>query len=250
MGAWGIRVDWACVVCGKAMHTRPSQVGITCSKACAGKLHAPRLTAPRINCPTCGKEFASRMCGGARMKYCSRRCADRRSAAKSQAKRLAKAVRAIVRAEIAALFRIAKYKEKPATWRKRCARCGNDYVVRRTKGHPKGACNCPVPLTSAARKARRVAKSMRRAAIRSRKRERIDPIEILARDKWRCRICGIDTPKGLRGTIEHNAPELDHIVPLAKGGSHTKGNVQCLCRSCNHFKSDSLMHEVEQRLAA
>ena len=26
--------------------------------------------------------------------------------------------------------------------------------------------------------------------------------------------CGVDTPKTLRGTIEDNAPEVDHIIPL------------------------------------
>jgi len=63
--------------------------------------------------------------------------------------------------------------------------------------------------------------------------ERIDPIKIFKRDNWKCKLCDIDTPRTLRGTIEDNAPELDHIMPLALGGSHTANNVQCLCRKCN-----------------
>lgn len=31
--------------------------------------------------------------------------------------------------------------------------------------------------------------------------------------------------------------ELDHIIPLAKGGLHDDGNLQLLCRSCNRSKN-------------
>lgn len=64
-------------------------------------------------------------------------------------------------------------------------------------------------------------------------------IDICKRDGWRCQKCGCDTPQELRGTNEPNAPEVDHIVPLAKGGPHTKENLQNLCRTCNQAKGDS-----------
>jgi hypothetical protein len=60
--------------------------------------------------------------------------------------------------------------------------------------------------------------------------------EIFIRDKWRCQSCGIDTPFSLKGTNADNAPELDHIVPMANGGSHVRTNAQCLCRGCNGWK--------------
>lgn len=62
---------------------------------------------------------------------------------------------------------------------------------------------------------------------------RIDPTEVFVRDAWRCRMCGVGTPKRLRGKNEARSPELDHIVPLALGGPHTWDNLQCLCRQCN-----------------
>jgi endogenous inhibitor of DNA gyrase (YacG/DUF329 family) len=46
----------------------------------------------------------------------------------------------------------------------------------------------------------------------------------------------VPTPKSLRGTFVDNAPELDHIIPLSLGGTHTKSNTQLLCRKCNRIK--------------
>lgn len=38
---------------------------------------------------------------------------------------------------------------------------------------------------------------------------------------------------------------MDHIVPLSRGGIHTKENVQPLCRSCNSKKKNRLESELE-----
>lgn len=78
-------------------------------------------------------------------------------------------------------------------------------------------------------------KTIRRAR-KAIKAESIDPIKAFERDGWRCHLCGCRTPRRLRGTNEPRAPELDHIVSLADGGSHTWGNVACACRACNGAK--------------
>ncbi len=67
-------------------------------------------------------------------------------------------------------------------------------------------------------------------------RRYFNPLSVLERDGWRCRLCGISTPRSLRGTNDSRAPELDHIVPLSQGGPHTKQNTQCACRRCNGAK--------------
>jgi len=70
--------------------------------------------------------------------------------------------------------------------------------------------------------------------------ERVDFESIMESQHYQCALCGYDAPKHLRGTNEFNAPEIDHIIPLSKGGSHTTENCQMLCRKCNLKKSDSL----------
>jgi hypothetical protein len=47
---------------------------------------------------------------------------------------------------------------------------------------------------------------------------------IYERDGYRCRICGKYYSQGL---------EIDHIVPIAKGGKSTYENLQTLCHRCN-----------------
>ncbi len=90
----------------------------------------------------------------------------------------------------------------------------------------------------------------RRARRNGGKVERFTKEQVFDRDKWRCQICGIDTPKELKGSFFHSAPELDHIVPLSRGGDHTKENSRCACRSCNQFKSNKTDAEMLSLLAA
>lgn len=86
---------------------------------------------------------------------------------------------------------------------------------------------------------KRVAKGVDRAKSYGAVAEPINPIVVMERDGWVCHICGEEAPRSLRGTMRWNAPELDHIVPLSAGGSHTYGNVACAHRSCNLDKGGS-----------
>lgn len=49
---------------------------------------------------------------------------------------------------------------------------------------------------------------------------------------WACRICGKD--------ITTKNRHLDHIIPISKWGSHSIGNVQWLCVTCNLRKGAKL----------
>lgn len=78
----------------------------------------------------------------------------------------------------------------------------------------------------------------------------VDRIAVFERDGWRCKLCGIATPREKLGTREHDAPELDHVVPLSRGGDHTYENTQCACHDCNLFKGDRTKAEFAEALAA
>lgn len=89
----------------------------------------------------------------------------------------------------------------------------------------------------------RIAKSIRDARIKTTRREPVSHTKVFKQANWMCAVCGVDTPREMRGSNDNSAPELDHIVPLSRGGTHTYDNVQCLCRKCNGEKSDMLMDE-------
>lgn len=52
---------------------------------------------------------------------------------------------------------------------------------------------------------------------------------IRALQRNRCAICRVSL---------RNGDHVDHIIPLARGGTHTSGNIQLLCPTCNVRKSD------------
>jgi 5-methylcytosine-specific restriction endonuclease McrA len=75
---------------------------------------------------------------------------------------------------------------------------------------------------------------------RVRKRDAfVEPVyraRIFERDDWRCQICKRKVRRN--AVVPHpNAPVLDHITPLADGGTHEPANVQCAHYLCNSIKS-------------
>jgi 5-methylcytosine-specific restriction endonuclease McrA len=84
----------------------------------------------------------------------------------------------------------------------------------------------------------RIGKAVRRARSKGAQCESVNPFKVFDRDNWVCQLCGIKTPKSKRASIDDDAPELDHIIPLSRGGSHSYINTQCACRRCNQSKGD------------
>ena len=52
--------------------------------------------------------------------------------------------------------------------------------------------------------------------------------EVFRRDGYRCRECG--------ATNKETTLEIDHIVPVSKGGRNNLSNLQTLCKACNRAK--------------
>lgn len=59
--------------------------------------------------------------------------------------------------------------------------------------------------------------------------------QIKLRDSYTCQHCGISTEDE-----PHLLLEIDHIVPIAKGGLTTEDNLQTLCWKCNRSKGSKL----------
>ena len=55
--------------------------------------------------------------------------------------------------------------------------------------------------------------------------------DVFEKDNYQCVFCG--NKKEL---------EVDHIIPIAKGGRHIMTNFQTLCRKCNEKKSDEILN--------
>jgi 5-methylcytosine-specific restriction endonuclease McrA len=121
-----------------------------------------------------------------------------------------------------------------------CMVCAKPVGRERTKIYPAPTCSraCASKTPTAKenkRSCRRVGKARKRAATV----ECVNYLRVFERDSWRCQFCRKLTPKEKRGTFHPRAPELDHIIPLSKGGEHSYRNTQLLCRACNSAKSDS-----------
>ncbi len=68
--------------------------------------------------------------------------------------------------------------------------------------------------------------------------EIFDRTEIFERDGWTCQDCGIRCTEPDPFVL--TAATVDHVIPYAKQGEHSRANAQTLCLSCNSRKSDRL----------
>ena len=79
------------------------------------------------------------------------------------------------------------------------------------------------------------------------KRERQKARELRASQWWKRRLAkGVCYYCGSR--IPPKELTMDHIVPVARGGRSTKGNVVPACKICNNAKSQLLPMEWEKYL--
>lgn len=211
-------------------------------------------------CEHCGKDFQPKRAG--RTTYCSRECGFAAKAAAKKpkvkgpprppsacigcgvsiavgAKRCADCAKAAARADYLASRPVPHCADcgvqlEAGKYQRRCSSCREKHHKDRVRAERR---------TSPSRRAHKAKrKALHRGKIAG--AETFDPIEILERDKWRCHICGVSTPRKLRGTYDDRAPELDHLVPLAKGGAHTRANTACACRKCNMAKGSSIIGQM------
>lgn len=173
-----------------------------------------------------------------------------------------------------AVEKTAKQDRSPVPWAA-CDACGTHYVARGRRHCPlkakarvwySGKClNCGdnfvIVDQSAARFCDpRCSKAHHRHARRARKKAAyvadVSRVSIFTRDRWTCQLCHLPVPPPLRdanigrsfprGGMPDLAPVLDHVIPLAAGGTHEPKNVQLAHRSCNEAKGSGVYGCSEQ----
>lgn len=124
-----------------------------------------------------------------------------------------------------------------------CSECGSAFTV---KGAWHRRCS-PACQAKVKRGDRSNARANRRARERSAFVQRVYRKEIFERDGWRCQLCHKKVNKHLSAPHPMSA-SLDHIIPLARGGTHEPSNCQLAHLTCNSTKSDRAWND-QLRLA-
>ncbi|WP_431728579.1 HNH endonuclease [Verrucosispora sp. TAA-831] len=125
----------------------------------------------------------------------------------------------------------------------RCVDCGQSVALKR-KGPRRIRCRHCVVLRQRQRWRTYAGTHghMRRARLRGSQAEKFTKASIFVRDGWRCGICG----RKIRRSLEHPHPlsaSLDHIVPLSRGGRHSRDNVRATHLRCNLKKNARIENE-------
>lgn len=207
----------ACFVCASPCRAgRCSTCAHRASRTLKGTVRA---------CVTCGTSFEPRR---ASQKNCSRPCQIIASVAAAQARAGGPALKTFT-----CVGCLQEFRRKANPHRGAQAYCSRACFHNSLRANPALVKTVGDPTKNLGYK-------RRRARIAAQGRDAVNRLRVFDRDGWRCWVCGVDTPATLVGTCEPNAPELDHVVPISRGGAHTYANVRCACRRCNGGRRNRL----------
>lgn len=185
---------------------------------------AGRDSGTTTNCQNCGKRIAA-FRAGRNVTFCSSlECVKIRNRAKS-------------RARYAAVPKVAG----------ECEECSAEFLG------PRGKRFCSQSCINKGFSRRRRAdgraadlSALRRAQEKGVKVQRGRRIEVLERDGYICYLCGLPTNRDV--AYPHpEYPVIDHVEPLARGGSHEMSNWATTHNRCNARKGDRTVAEYRER---
>lgn len=114
-----------------------------------------------------------------------------------------------------------------------CVVCGERFAT------PTTAMTCSAECREVKRlDDRRAEKQARRARQKDAFVARVYRRKVYERDGWTCQLCNAEVDRTARAPAPL-APTIDHIVPLARGGTHEPANVQTAHFICNSRKRDA-----------
>lgn len=207
-----------------------------------------RVHSDASNCLCCHAVLPIRVRRGMARKFCDQNCAHRfkRHGSDDQRERRCRACAGAFMPNRGAVFCSSACSYE---WRARqlhdheCKICGSAY---RAPSNTRLTCS-PECETVARRTPRKdPADLVEREANRRRNRlqangrvERLHWRGVGAEDGWICHLCALpvdpDEPYWSK-----MGPTLDHVVPVSRGGTHTRDNVKLAHRSCNSAKRDRM----------
>lgn len=227
--------DARVALCGHWYEIRPGQ-STRRRKQCDECKPAPiKKHAPPRKCAGCDSKVQS-VPGMKPRKWCSEGCRVRAFESSNPAYVERKAKRAADK-------RKAAY--APKVTAKVCVQCGDSFEANMSN-----ALYCSPPCRNRANHLaaqtrperavqRKANKDLRRASKMTDDAEQFERSEIYDRDGWVCQLCFEPvSPDALYP--DHMSASLDHVVPLAKGGSHTRANAALAHWICNTTKSDKV----------
>ena len=220
-----------CEQCGKSFErrTRRRDTNRFCSQTCANKFRFPQKK-PMVwvhKCMYCNKDIVFyKKPKSLKNRYCSNECAI---AAKTQRNARIQESKERRRFKEELLVAAMRQIKRPST----CLECGSDKMWGRRKNSKYCSKRC---WTKAGKRKR--SHQMRLNRHNKTGESRIVPFDYVYR-MWggTCSICGIDIDLYYRHQHTHAlAPTLDHVIPIAKGGSNSIDNLRPAHRVCNGLK--------------
>lgn len=177
-------------------------------------------------CCVCGKAWRTQRKDAV---YCSFTCRDVSKLGDAEATQHTRTRRAMARRKAT----IAARGTSGGVWVMGCCiRCDSPFVCRARGGRSAQYCGRGCYQKDKA--------STRRVRLRGVERETVRRVRVFERDEWTCHLCG--EPLSREASFPDPLyPTLDHVMPIAKGGSHTMANVKAAHFICNSSKSDQLL---------
>ena len=121
---------------------------------------------------------------------------------------------------------------------RRCIVCGNSFRWRYVERICSDECK---------KEKVRAHSQQRRAKLLGSVVEDFTSKEIFERDNYICHLCGKRVRKKYKFP-DTRCPTIDHIIPISRGGNHTKSNVKCAHHGCNIRKCNRTTDNGEQLL--
>ncbi len=241
----GEPVPKQCVTCGDTWIWDPKSRVPATKKYCSPQCKPEKRGTVQKNCLRCGREFTARRHVGS-ADFCTSACRtdeagriQRRIEQRKAAQQRQRDTRRI-RAAQAKLARAARGTQGKRIWvTTPCVVCRHRFA---TTWSAKMGCASVKTCSDAC--SRRNEKEMRKIAFdryKTRKRgafvKNVFRRKVFEADGWKCHICRKPIKRDAKAP-HPLSPTIDHVIPLAKGGTHEPGNCRAAHFRCNSLKSD------------